>query len=142
MKKGELSNVSAGLVGVDYRIFIEHDAPYSWLSTIVPKLLLEAGFDSKIRSLLHVNNKAVRWLETKLRQDFVNPFVFSIGVPILRGGLEIIVNDFVTRVEHFDSYEEFYDWLRFETDVGIIYTYDSKLLTLPNDQVYYRTPKI
>lgn len=125
MKRGELSNRSAPICAVDWRVLLER--PTGPVGALFTRLLLEANFQSQVKKMLPIRDGAVRWIE---RTHEVRLLVFSIQAEALAPAIETVLSDHVAEFEHFEHPADFLMWVRANSQIVVAYTSDRNLVTL------------
>jgi hypothetical protein len=127
MLRGDLSNEPEATILVDYRVLIDQARHYRWFEVFLPRLLLEIGFESKLKALLPIREGAVEWLGRNWHRNIE---VFSTNVPLLMAGIDDVLLPHVALIRHFADVNELRFWLLTNTQVIKVYTTDRSLLGL------------
>lgn len=125
MKRGDLSNRSAPICAIDWRVLLE--SPRGPIGALFTRLMLEANFEEQIKKMLPIREGAIRWLE---RTYEVRVLVFSVQVESLAPAIELVLGDHAAEFDHFEDTPEFLTWLRSNSQVYRAYTSDRNLTTL------------
>jgi len=129
MQRGELSNRPAAICGVDYRVLLDIRFPYGWFLVKVPELLLSKHFEGMMREALPWRVGARGWLERNWERRFAS---VSVGVPLLAPAIDMILGDYIAEQYHFDTVQDFRQWVRITPQVYRVFTEDAALLGLDN----------
>ena len=127
MFRGELSNHSAAICGVDYRVLIEEKRSYKWFVKNIPELMFTKRFERVMMNALPLKRGAGGWLERNRDRRIVS---ISVGVPFLARTLDMVLGDYLAESYHFDDRDEFRMWLNQNSQVYRVYTNDVELLAL------------
>lgn len=125
MLRGELSSRPQPICAVDWRILVEPRYPEGWFRKMIPQLLLQAGFESRMRALLPMKKGARRWLERNFETRFC---AIVVGSEEILPSIEMVLADHVAEFEFFDDPGELRTWLRQTPEVYRLYTNDPALL--------------
>lgn len=125
MRRGELSNRSAPVCAVDWRVLLE--SPKGPVGHLFTQMMLGVGFEEQVRKMLPIRDGAVRWLE---RAYEARVSVFSIGVEELAPAIDLVLHDLVVEIEHFSERHDFLLWMKQNPQVAQAFTVDRSLVTL------------
>jgi len=139
MLRGQISAESAPVIGIDYRLLVDVSRSYNWFQWAIPRLLLEAGFEDAMRKLLPIYPGVVSWLENLVYRQGRQPLAIALEVPLLRGGLDLVLGELVSQIEHFDTITEFREWVRVYNRMAVLYTGDPLLLAMDGQDLAIRS---
>jgi hypothetical protein len=127
MLKGELSNWSAPTVGVDYRLLVRSKKELSKFESFMSKALLGTVFEESIQSFFKKRKFVDEW-SRELRE--VSIVIYSIGVLQYALFIEDCLEGVAFEFTHFESVDEFREWIRVDTSLLYVFSSEKSIQTL------------